>query len=355
MPDRKEINKRGYLKEDFRLFHLKDSRAQKVDYHYHAFDKLILLLGGKVTYVVEGVTYFLQPWDLLLVGHDLIHRPIIDPAEPYERVVIWLGREWLERRSDPGEALDTCFDTTRERGFHLLRFDAERRLHYMQRIQQLEEALRDRSFGAARMADTLCQQMLIDVNRDVLRSRTAQEERDSYRVDPKMEEVLRYILDHLGEELTVESLSKRFFISRYYLMHRFKAVTGYTVHQYISQKRLLRAGELIRAGVPVMKAAEQAGFEDSEAAPRLLAIWERYVSEKPRPGYRPLALSYSAQGTYNGERFLDAEQLTRNKLCIYTREKNTGFDRRFLMKRVDGSWKIDAVQERLDGWQRVGL
>lgn len=56
------------------------------------------------------------------------------------------------------------------------------------------------------------------------------------------------------------------------------------------------------------------------------------MSEKPRPGYRPLALSYSAQGTYNGERFLDAEQLTRNKLCIYTREKNTGFDRR-LMKR----------------------
>ena len=22
---------------------------------------------------------------------------------------------------------------------------------------------------------------------------------------------------------------------------------------------------------------------------------------------------------------------------------------------MDGSWKIDAVQERLDGWQRVGL
>ena len=257
MPDRKEINKRGYLKEDFRLFHLKDSRAQKVDYHYHAFDKLILLLGGKVTYVVEGVTYFLQPWDLLLVGHDLIHRPIIDPAEPYERVVIWLGREWLERRSDPGEALDTCFDTTRERGFHLLRFDAERRLHYMQRIQQLEEALRDRSFGAARMADTLCQQMLIDVNRDVLRSRTAQEERDSYRVDPKMEEVLRYILDHLGEELTVESLSKRFFISRYYLMHRFKAVTGYTLD---------KDGNVVDGSGKLVLAAQQLKALPSKAA-----------------------------------------------------------------------------------------
>ena len=78
---------------------------------------------------------------------------------------------------------------------------------------------------------------------------------------------------------------------------------------------------------------EQAGFEDAEAVPRLLAIWEKYVSEKPRPGYRPLGLSYSAQGTYNGEEFLDAEQITKNKLYIYTREKNTGFDRRFLMVR----------------------
>ena len=100
---------------------------------------------------------------------------------------------------------------------------------------------------------------------------------------------------------------------------------------------------------------EQVGFEDAEAVPRLLAIWEKYVSEKPRMGYRPLALSYSAQGTYNGEEFLDAEQITKNKLYIYTREKSTGFDRRFLMKRVGEEWRIDAVQERLDGWQRTGL
>ena len=100
---------------------------------------------------------------------------------------------------------------------------------------------------------------------------------------------------------------------------------------------------------------DQSGFEDGEAAPRLMAIWEKYVSEKPRPGYRPLGLSYSAQGTYNGEEFLDAEQITKNKLYIYTREKNTGFDRRFLMKRVGEGWKIDAVQERLNGWQRTEL
>ena len=262
MLEQSGADKRGYLNEEFRLFHLKDSRAEPMAYHYHEFDKLVIFLGGKVTYMVEGVAYFLQPWDVLLVQHNLIHRPIIDPAEPYERVVVWLGRDYLAARSDPGERLDGCFDLARERGFHLLRADAERRLQYMQTIQRMEEALRSEEFGAARMADTLCQQLLIGVNRDLLRSRTAQEERDSYRMDPKLEEILKYIAAHLGEELSVDLLAREFYISRYYLMHRFKEVTGYTVHQYISQKRLLRAGELIRAGAPVMKAAEEAGFSE---------------------------------------------------------------------------------------------
>ena len=262
MTEYSNADKRGYLDQGFRLFHLKDTLAQKLQPHYHEFDKIILPLGGRVTYVVEGVAYFLKPWDMLLVQHNLIHRVAIDPEEPYERIVIWLGREWMASRSDPGEPLDACFETARRQGFHLLRTDGDRRLFSMQKIQQLEEALRSTEFGAGRMADTLCQQLLIGVNRDMLRYPTAREERDSYRVDPKMEEVLRYIAAHLEEPLSVDLLAREFYLSRYYLMHRFKAVTGYTVHQYISQKRLLRAGELIREGVPVMKAAEQAGFRE---------------------------------------------------------------------------------------------
>lgn len=262
MLDRSEIGKRGYLEQDFRLVHLKDSLAQRIDYHYHEFDKLVFFLRGSVTYVVEGVAYYLKPWDVVLVQHNMIHRPIINASEPYERVVVWLGRDWVNRRSDPGEPLDACFDGARERGFHLLRTAEDHRLGYASSIQQMEEALRSREFGAARMADTLCQQLLIRVNRDFLRANTAPEEKDSYRLDPKMEEILRYIAAHLDGDLSVDALAGRFFISRYYLMHRFKEVTGYTVHQYTVQKRLLRAGELIREGVPVMKAAEQAGFPE---------------------------------------------------------------------------------------------
>ena len=63
-----EAGKRGYLRERFRLFHLKDSDAPAFDFHYHDFDKIIFQLGGKVTYNVEGRSYFLKPYDILLVG-----------------------------------------------------------------------------------------------------------------------------------------------------------------------------------------------------------------------------------------------------------------------------------------------
>ena len=254
-------DKRGYLYEDFRLIHLKDSRGQRLGDHYHEFDKLTLCLGGRVTYVVEGVTYFLRPWDLLLVSRGSIHRVSIESSEPYERVVIWLGRDWLKRRGSADADLSDCFELARRRNFHLLRLAPEQKLDYLSSVQAMEAALHSREFGSALLADTLCQQLLIRVNRDILKDRTA-EQTDSYRTDPKMEAILRYIGGHLSERLDVDTLASRFYLSRYYLMHRFKAVTGYTVHQYINQKRLLLAGELIRGGMPVMKAAEQSGFQE---------------------------------------------------------------------------------------------
>ena len=261
MPSTADAGKRGYLRENFRFVRLKDSRAQQIGYHYHEFDKVILLLGGKVTYVVEGVTYFLRPWDLLLVPHDRIHRPIIDPSEPYERVVLWLGQDWLRQRSAEEAPLDACLQEAVRRNFHLLRILPADRPAYLQLFQSLESALRSEDFGHRQMADLLCQQLLLTLSRDMLRSQR-ETHRESYRLDPKMDEILQYIAAHLAEDLSVDGLAGRFYLSRYYLMHRFKAVTGYSLHQYITQKRLLWAGELLRQGTPVMKAAELAGFRD---------------------------------------------------------------------------------------------
>ncbi len=75
--------KKGYLSSDFRLFHLTDRSIPNIKYHYHEFDKITILIKGNVHYTIEGRTYQLEPYDMVLVRHNEIHRPIVDTTTPY--------------------------------------------------------------------------------------------------------------------------------------------------------------------------------------------------------------------------------------------------------------------------------
>ena len=74
------INRAGYLRESYHYFHLRDTAGQELDFHFHEFDKLIILISGKVDYRVESSSYELRPWDVLLVGHHTIHKAEIDKS-----------------------------------------------------------------------------------------------------------------------------------------------------------------------------------------------------------------------------------------------------------------------------------
>ncbi len=260
MLDKSEVGKRGYLTEDYRLFHLRDNREVKLDHHYHEFDKIVLQLGGRVTYNIEGKSYLLQPMDILLVSRNLIHLPVIDTSEVYERMVLWISRDFLSRFSSEGSDLASCFDLTARRQFHLFRPRGEDRNRYRELFDAVKAARSD-GFASDLLTDTCVLQLMIALNRDLL-TETTPVETSSYRFDAKMEEVTDYIRSHLEEDLTIEHLAGRFYLSRYHLMHRFKEIYGCTVQQYIRQKRLQRSAALIREGVPVLKAAEDSGFGD---------------------------------------------------------------------------------------------
>ena len=54
---------------NYHYFHLKDTAGQELDFHFHDFDKLVILISGRVDYRVESSVYELKPWDVLLVKH----------------------------------------------------------------------------------------------------------------------------------------------------------------------------------------------------------------------------------------------------------------------------------------------
>ncbi len=253
--------KSGYLRQNFKLFHLKDQTEKTFDFHYHDFDKIIIFLSGKVTYVVEGKSYHLKPWDILLVRHHDIHKPIIDKDSVYERIVIWVKNEFIEQQHRKDCDLSTCFEQSLEKSFNLIRVRSSLQSEIRTIISNLEDSLRSEEFGHDLLSDTYFLQLLVYMNRVFLDSSFSQDE-SALTYNRQITELIKYINTHLGEDLSNETLAKKLFLSKYYLMHRFKEETGYTLHNYIEQKRLLHASELIKEGVPVMKAAQECGFRE---------------------------------------------------------------------------------------------
>ena len=251
------VNK-GYLAENFRLFHLKDRRAQSVEPHYHEFDKLVLLFSGAVDYTIEGVCYRMQPGDLLFVRHHDIHRPVISPDAVYDRAVLWIRPEFLERCGIAGEPLEHCFEQAGGERSCLYRPAAETAQRLRRIMLELEHALSEEGFGKETLAHACFLRLMVECSRCAL----GEQPETPGDADPKIGEVLHHINTHLDGELSVENLAAMCYLSRYYFMRRFKESTGYTVHSYIRQKRLAAAVERMEDGMNVTDAALSVGFNE---------------------------------------------------------------------------------------------
>ena len=257
--------KRGYLLENFRLFHLRSAGGSQVDYHYHEFCKMLLLISGSGGYSIDGQRYLLQPGDIVLLGSRSIHRPELDTQSPYERIIIYISPEFLQR-SSLGEC-DLLSIFSGERG-HVLRLQDSRKLFRL--AAALEEDLKQEDFGREVLSSAGLLRLLVETGRAMQRSETS----GPSPVMPKsqrIQEILAYIDAHLAEDIDAEELARVFFVSKFHMMRQFRQETGTTVHLYITQKRLMRAKAYIDAGMRATEACYRCGFRSYSSFTRACA------------------------------------------------------------------------------------
>lgn len=252
-------SKRGYLIGDFAFFHLSDMKNTQFEYHYHDFNKIIVFISGNVTYLIEGNAYRLKPWDILFVSSSELHKPVIDPCVMYERIVIWVNPGFLSNHSRDWD-LFTCFSLTNGKN-NLLRLDGKILEYARTLCTKLEEACKSKEFGSSLLKNSIFLQLIVVLTRELLKGSRNDDIEDIIH-DKYIRNILDFINENLKDELTIDSLAARFYMSRYHMMHKFKQLTGYPVHSYILQKRLIKADTLIKSGIPSMQACEQCGFND---------------------------------------------------------------------------------------------
>lgn len=248
-------------KNTFEVFHYKDEYMKEVALHHHDFYEIYFFVSGNVTYNIESRNYTLQPGDILLISPMELHQPLFAQAtEGYERYVVWINKAYLHRLDMPGQDLSRCFDTERPEHSNLIRPDATKREYLTFLLGVLLHEIRFGEYASDMAAMAILVQILVYINRLAIQG--------EHPVDNKSESdsvvyrVLSYINENYNEDLNLDMLANKFFISKYHLSREFNRLVGTSVYRYIIQKRLVMAKQLMSTGVSSTAVYQHCGFGD---------------------------------------------------------------------------------------------
>ena len=269
--------KKGYLHSAFRLFHITDQTQKTFSFHYHDFDKLLIFLRGDVSYIIEGKSYLLQPYDIVLVRHNEIHKPMIHSTSPYERIVVYISPHFIDSYRTEDYDLGYCFQKSAAEHSGVLRILSPQSNPLPHAITRLEQAFQEEDYATDLYRQVLFLEFMIHLNRAVRHN--SLNFLDTTEAHPKIQHIVRYINEHLTNDLSIDEIAGQFYMSRYHMMRTFKEETGFTIGHYITQKRLAMAREQILHRFPITQVCYDCGFKDYSTFSR---AYKKAFQESPR-------------------------------------------------------------------------
>jgi AraC-like DNA-binding protein len=220
--------------------------------HSHENDlELSLVLGGGGTVYYAGKTYHVQAGDLIVKNAAILHSEVTDQKDPIEQICMILtgvrsdgslSASLLPAHTPPILKTGSSFPFLRQMFLYIMDI-------YEKKPHGFELALHNT------LKALLSSILLLTPSSD--------ETSVTDSTDSVIRDVVEYINEHYAENITLETLSSRFFFSSCYLARKFKEETGYTVNQYIISRRMGEAEKLlIFDNMSIKDVAEKIGYSN---------------------------------------------------------------------------------------------
>lgn len=246
---------------DFELQYKRDTYLKDVELHHHDFFEIYFLLSGDVTYLIESRIVHVMPGDLLLISPRELHQVIIRPEmSAYERYVLWVDPQTIQRLSTAQSDLLAGLDPSRPGAGNQLRLKSEDRSRIRDLLDMLYREAGSDAYGSDLLRDSLLTQLLVTLNR-LVSQQGAWVDEDS-RTNRAVTQVMNYVNLHYAEPLSLDMLAEQFYVSKYHLSHEFNRQVGTSVYHYIQKKRLLIARQLLAQGKKPSQVYSACGFSD---------------------------------------------------------------------------------------------
>ena len=252
-----------YSKNNLYIHHSIDGQRNRDGYpaESHHRIELLLLLSGKLNYVINGTAFPVHPGDLIVVGAGELHALQIDASEPYERIVVQFSPKYIPK--------------LREADFHAVFADSYRYQHTIpktlvkkHKIDKLLHKLVACIALEPPYRDLSILSHLMNLIAGVHRASTQLLENPTNVILPVskaptllLKNTIEYVNNNLTKPITAESAAMALGISKDYLYHFFKEQMGMPFRQYVQTQKMQLAYLLIQKGYSAQNTAEYLGFE----------------------------------------------------------------------------------------------
>lgn len=234
-----------------------------LEFHTHKYDEIYLFHQGSCRFLIGDHMYMLKPGDLLFIDGKTVHRAaLFSDASTYERSIVQFDRDWLMPLLSflNLDELLTIFKENKQGKLRIIRPQA---------ISKVEELIKRLMFLASiddptKQAEQ--QLALVDLLLAVKRGTEHVLDKPNMRGDEKTaiaERVSKFIAEHYQEHLTIETIASHVNLSKSYLSHVFKEISGQTIMQYIMGYRLSQATHALESypAYTIKHISKSHGFE----------------------------------------------------------------------------------------------
>ncbi len=229
--------------------------------HYHDHYEIFFSLSGNLLYTIEGQSFNLEVGSMLIIPPYEFHRLDEQKDGHAERIGLRFDAEIINELSVENCDLSVCFDKYSSKFKYLLQLSEyqKRELYYL--LQGLINEQDNQAFGKDLAAKSLLTQFLIILNRVAIENESIVD----YSDDPSshlVRQVLDYMELHYSQEISLEQLENKFFVSRHKITQQFTKLVGYPPYRYLLNLRLQNAQRLLKNGENPQQVATHCGFSD---------------------------------------------------------------------------------------------
>ncbi len=212
--------------------------------HSHNRIEMLLFLDGDARFLIEDRQYSLEKYDLVFIRPMKMHHIIFNTNARYERYYLLFDKVLVENAlphiSEDIEVFNVKDDPTIPERFRCID-------RYVSRFPQQTYIF---------LIEHLIQEIVWNLSllNPKLRQRSSS--------NPFIESTLRYMEEHFHSDLTIKGICQAFYVNQNYLTKVFKEHMAITPKQYLLQKRLRFAQDLILQGMAPMLAAAESGYRN---------------------------------------------------------------------------------------------